>query len=120
MIDDSAVDFFGHSLIKAPVSGLHVEDWDLSALGADRGEARVGIAEDQDGIGLVPCHCFIGLDEGVGDGPNRGRIGGFQEFIGLADAQIVEKDLIELVIVILSGVNDDVLDGSIERGHHTT
>ena len=51
VVDDPAVDLLGHALVEAAVAGLHVEDRDLAALGGDRREAAVGVAEDQQGVG---------------------------------------------------------------------
>jgi len=38
--------------------------------------------------------------------------------IGFPEVKILEKDFIELVIVILAGVNDDVVHEFIKAGHH--
>ena len=38
-----------------------------------------------------------------------------QEVIGLADAEIVEEDLVELVVVVLAGVDQDMIAVLVER-----
>src|SRR3546814_1013246 len=38
VIDNDAVDFFGHALVEAPVSGFHVKDRDAAALRWDRSQ----------------------------------------------------------------------------------
>src|SRR3546814_11004063 len=42
VIDNDAVDFFGHALVEAPVSGFHVKDRDAAALRWDRSQSAVG------------------------------------------------------------------------------
>ena len=38
--------------------------------------------------------------------------------VGLAHAQLVEEDLVELVVVVLAGVHEHVLAVLVELGHH--
>jgi hypothetical protein len=38
--------------------------------------------------------------------------------VGLTDAQLIEEDAVELVVVVLPGVDEHVVDGLVETGHH--
>ena len=51
MVDDAAVDFLRHALVEATVAGFHVKHRDVAALGRDRRQAAVGVAEDQHRVG---------------------------------------------------------------------
>lgn len=53
VVDDLAIDLLGNALIEAAVAGLHMEDGNLAALGRVGGEAAVGVAEDQEGVGAA-------------------------------------------------------------------
>ena len=44
--------------------------------------------------------------------------GGVQEMVGLADAEVVEEDLVELVVVVLAGVDQHVVAVPVELGDH--
>src|SRR3546814_17776700 len=55
VIDNDAVDFFGHALVEAPVSGFHVKDRDAAALRWDRSQCAVGVAQNQDCVGPLLC-----------------------------------------------------------------
>lgn len=65
---DAAVRLLGQALVLAAVAGLHVEDGDVEPLGRDGGEARVGVAEDQKGVGLHLNHKLVRGGDDVADG----------------------------------------------------
>ena len=48
-IHDAAVGLLGQALVKAAVSGLHMEDGNMQALGRNGRQAAVGVAQDQQG-----------------------------------------------------------------------
>ena len=51
-------------------------------------------------------------------GAASGGAGRFEETIRLADAEVVEKNAVELVIVVLAGMHQRVLAMRVQRGHH--
>ena len=61
MIDDVPVDFLGHPLVEAAVTGLHVEDGYLASFGGNRRQATVGIAQNQQRVGLYLASTGHGL-----------------------------------------------------------
>ena len=51
VVDEAPVGLLGHVLVEAAVAGLHVVDGDPHALRHDGGDAAVGVAEHEDGVG---------------------------------------------------------------------
>ena len=58
-VDDAAVGLLGQALVLAAVARLHVEDGDVQALGRDGGQAAVGVAQDQQRVGLHLDHQLV-------------------------------------------------------------
>ena len=58
-VDDAAVGLLGQALVLAAVARLHVEDGDVEALGRDGGQAAVGVAQDEEGVGLDLDHQLV-------------------------------------------------------------
>lgn len=117
MIDDPAVDLLGNIGIEASVAGLHMKDRDLQPLGHNPGNAAVCVPEDENSIGPLFLQDLFDLDESVAqDRPQRTGID-LQEIIRLSDLQIVEEDLVQFVIIVLAGVDNDMLDMPVEEGH---
>ncbi len=50
MVDDPAVDLFGHAVVVAAVSRFHVIDGNAQAFGHDRGQAAVGVAQHKEAV----------------------------------------------------------------------
>ncbi len=117
MVDDAAVDLFGDVEIEAAVAGFHVEDGDVHPFCHISRQAGIGIAQDQHGVRhLFPQHLLRFADD-IADGGTQGRGVYFKEIIGFADFKVFEEDLVELVIVILPGMDEDVIDVLVEKGY---
>lgn len=82
---------------------------DPTALGRDGRQAAVGIAEDEDGIRPDTGNDLVCARDGEPAGCCRGGRGNLEEVIGLTDPQVVEKYLAQLVIVVLTGMDERVL-----------
>ena len=67
-VHDTAVSLLRQALVLAAVARLQVEDWDVQALGGDGREARVGVAQHEQGIRLYPRHELVGGVDDVADG----------------------------------------------------
>lgn len=116
-IDDLSVHFFRHVRVEAAITGFHVIDGDLAALGHDGGDRAVGVTEDEHGIRALCVEHRLDRDQDMAEHPaERGRID-IEEHIGLAQAEILKKDLVQFVVVILSGMHDHVIHVAVERGH---
>jgi hypothetical protein len=97
-----------------------MENRNMPFFGRDGTKATVRISQHQKGIRLYLSQKRIDLDQNI---PYRlrGRLASrVEEMIRLAYLQILEKYLVQLVIVILARMHKDMFDrrGLIERGHH--
>jgi hypothetical protein len=103
----------GHRQIAASQPGLDVGDRPpRSGRGACTGEGRVGVAENEDEVRpLGVDHLLNRRSEGLDVGrPEVEPVGRLREL------ELVEEDRGELVVPMLSGVDDDLLDvGGPER-----
>ena len=112
LIGDDPVDLFGHAAIEAAQARLHVGDGNVEfRRGKRAGQCGVGIAVDQDPVGFF-------LDEDFLDGGKhlsclravRPRANG-QVVFGLGDFEFSEKDSGHAVVVVLTGVDEDLREG---------
>ena len=115
MIDDPPIDLLRHALVEAAVPSLHVEDRNLPTLRRDHRQAAVGVAEDEERLGLLRREHVV---DSADDPPDRlrgasrlaGEGGGrIEEVIRPLHPQILEEDLIQFVVVVLPGVDQDML-----------
>src|SRR5262249_48644413 len=118
MVDDPAVDFFGHPLVEAAITCLHVENRHLAALRGDGGEAAIGIAEHQECVESVLGEKPIDFNDNLSD-----RLGGAapphgKKQFGVFDSKMVKKDVVELHVVILAGMDEPMIAVLIELRDH--
>ena len=114
VVEHLAVELLRHALIETAVTRFHMENRNLPTLGGDYRQASIGIAVKQQRIGLFQLEDFIRLGNHFGDRTGRRRTHGAQEVVRLANAQVVEEHLVELVVVVLPGVHQDVVSLLIE------
>ncbi len=106
-VDDAAVGLLGQAFVLAPVAGLHVEDGDVQPLGSYGRQARVGVAEDEQGVGLRGYHQFVGAVDDVAHGGAEVVADGVHVHFGLGEPEVFEEDAVEAVVVVLAGVGQD-------------
>ena len=70
-IHDPAVGLLGQALVLAAVASFHVENGNVQPLGSNGREAGVGIAQDQQGIGLNLVHQLIGAVDDIAHGSTQ-------------------------------------------------
>jgi hypothetical protein len=104
MVDDLSIQLFRHALIEAAIARLHVENGDLAPLRGDDGKTRIRVAVDQNRFRLLPLQHGVGRGQHPRDGIDRILAGSIQEIVGAADAEILEEQLIQLVVMILAGM----------------
>ena len=109
-VDDAAVGLLGQALVLAAVARLHVEDGDVKALGRDGGQAAVGVAQDQQGIGLDLDHKLEGGRDDVAHGLAKVGSHGVQVDVGVGELQISEEDAVQGVVVVLPGVRQQAVE----------
>ena len=116
MVDDPAIGLFRHALVKAPVAGFHVKNWYFAPLGRDNRQAAVGVAQHQQGVGVLGRQHFVHGDDDLTNGLGRRAAGGVQEMVGLADFQVPEEDLVQFIVIVLTGMDEDLVHLLIQPG----
>lgn len=109
-VDDAAVGLLGQALVLAAVAGLHVEDGDVQALGRDGGQAAVGVAQDQKGVGLDLDHELVARGDDVAHCLAQVGAHGVQVDVGVGELQVAEEDAVERVVVVLPGVRQQAVE----------
>jgi hypothetical protein len=114
VINDSTIDLLRNPEVEAAVTSLHVKDRHLPPLRGDSRQGTVGIAEQQQRIGLSFFEGSVSADDHVADGLGWIRTGGFKILIGAANPKLLKEHFIQFVVVILAGVNQCVRARPIE------
>lgn len=109
-VDDAAVGLLGQALVLAAVARLHVEDGDVQALCSDCRQAAVGIARDQQRVGLHLNHELIARGDDVAHGLAQVGAHGVQVDVGVVQRQVAEEDAVERVVVVLPGVRQQAVE----------
>ena len=117
LVGQSAVDLLGHRHVEAAQSGLDVRHRDAELRGNEGGgDGRVHVAVDHDERGptvdeqlLEPDHDRCGLRR-VAARPD------LQVDVRLRQAELAEEDLGHLLVVVLAGVDEQLLDAELVEG----
>ena len=109
-VDDAAVCLLGQALVLAAVAGLHVEDGDVQALCRDGGQAAVGVAQDEQRVGLDLDHQLVARGDDVAHGLAQVGAHGVQVDVGVGELQVAEEDAVQGVVVVLPGVRQQAVE----------
>ena len=109
-VDDASVGLLGQALVLAAVARLHVEDGDVQALGRDGGQAAVGVAQDQQGVGLNLDHELVARGDDVAHGLAQVGAHGVKVDFRVVQRQVAEEDAVERVVVVLAGVRQKAVE----------
>ena len=109
-VDDAAVGLLGQALVLAAVARLHMEDGDVEPLGRDCRQAAVGVAQDQQRVGLHLDHELVGGRDDVADGLAQVGAHGVQVDVWVVQRQVAEEDAVERVVVVLPGVRQQAVE----------
>ena len=109
-VDDASVGLLGQALVLAAVARLHVEDGDVQALGRDGGQAAVGVAQDQQCVGLDLHHQLVARGDDVSDRLAQVGAHGVQVDVGVGKLKVAEEDAVERVVVVLAGVRQQAVE----------
>ena len=109
-VDDAAVGLLGQALVLAAVAGLHVEDGDVQTLGRDGGQAAVGVAQDEQRVGLDLDHQLVARGDDVAHGLAQVGAHGVQVDVGVGELQVAEEDAVQGVVVVLPGVRQQAVE----------
>ena len=94
----------------------------MQALGRNGRQAAVGVAQDQQGVRLLLHHQSVGFCNNVADGLAQVLSDGVQVEVGRTQAQVLKKDLVQVIIVVLAGVGQDnikIFAGLVDDGGQT-
>ena len=109
-VDDAAVGLFGQAFVLATIAGFHVEDGNVKALRSDGREAAVGIAQDEQCIGLAGDHQLVAAVDNVTDGSAKIVAHGIHVDFGILEAQVLEEHSVQIVVVVLAGVRQEAVE----------
>lgn len=108
-IHNAAIRLLRQTLVKAAIPRLHVEDWNVEPLGGDDGQAGIRVAQHQYGVRLDLMHESVALGDDRADRLAEVCPGGIQVIVRGPETQILKEDLIQLIVVILPGVDKNLL-----------
>lgn len=109
-INYSAVGLFGQTFVFAAVARLHVENGDVQTFCGDGREAGVGVAEDEECVGVDGRHQLVGTVDDVADGGAEVVTDGIHINLGVFQFEVLEEDAVEVVVVVLAGVGEDYVE----------
>ena len=120
MIDDATVYFFRHAVVIAAIASFHMIDGNAQALGDNRYETTVGVAENQDAIRSLGSQNRFTSGENLSDLLAETFAPNAQVMIWRSDAQLAKEDLVEIGIVILAGMQHHLIAEAIELFNDAT
>ena len=109
-VDDASVGLLGQALVLAAVARLHVEDGDVQALRRDGGQAAVGVAQDQQRVGLHLDHQLVARGDDVAHRLAQVGAHGVQVDVRVFQRQVSEEDAVQGVVVVLPGVRQQAVE----------
>ena len=109
-VDYSAVGFLGEAFVLAAVAGFHVEYGYVEAFRRYGAEARIGVAQDEEGVGADGLHELVGAVYDVAHGGSEVIADGIHVYFGVLEFQVFEKDSVKVVVVVLAGVGEDYVE----------
>lgn len=95
-VDDAAVGLLGQALVLAAVARLHMEDGDVQALCRDGGQAAVGVAQDEQRVGLDLDHQLVARGDDVAHRLSQVRAHGVQVDVRVVQRQVAEEDAVKV------------------------
>jgi hypothetical protein len=119
VIDDPAINLLWNAVIETAISRLHVEDRNSKTLGGQGREATIRVSENQDSIRPELGESFARFCDDQADCFGRSLTCRLQKDVGPANFKVLEKNLIQFVVIVLAGVNQHVLGMPIQRRDYT-
>ncbi len=119
VVDQPPVGLLRHVLVEAAVAGLHVVDGDPHPLGHQRGDAAVGVAQDEDRVGSFREQHLARSRSASRRARDPARTCRRpSKWSGSRSAEVVEEHLVERVVVVLAGVHQHVVDALVQARDH--
>lgn len=120
VVNDLAVDHLAHVPVPAAVARLHMEDGHLQALGADGRQGAVGVAQHQEGIGLLLLDNLVAFGDDVSHRLAQVLSDTIQVVVGSPQSQVLEEHLVERVVPVLPSVHQYVVEVPVALLDHRT
>ncbi|MOA31471.1 hypothetical protein D3C78_1526320 [compost metagenome] len=120
MVKHLAVQLFRNTLIEAAVTRFHMKHGNFAALRSNDRQAGIGIAIQQQRVRLLQVQDFVRLGNNFSDRLGCRLPDSPKEMVGLTDPQVIEKYLVELVIIVLAGMHQNVLHLLVQLSNDTT
>ncbi|MCY1244887.1 hypothetical protein D9M72_579870 [compost metagenome] len=117
MINNTTIDLFRHTHVKATVAGLHMECRNLATFGWNDGHTAIGITQHQKCFWLYLCQHAIDSNDDIADGFCTRCTRSIEKMVRFTNPQILEEDFIEFIIVVLAGMDQNMFAMSIQRRH---
>ena len=105
MIDDAPIDLLRHAIVVTAVSRLHVKNRYVEPLGYQRAQAAVGIAQYQQAIGPFSGQYCLRPLQNCSHLRSEGIALCRQIMVRRTHPQLIEKDVAELRLEVLSGMD---------------
>ena len=109
-VHDAAVGFLWQAFVLAAVARFHVENRDMQTLGRDSGKATVGVAENQQCIGLAGDHELVAAVDDVADGCAEIVAHGVHIDFRVFEAQVLEEHAVQVVVVVLARMRENAVE----------
>ena len=114
LIGQNAIDLLGHRTVPRSKAGLYMADSHPHFCRNQRGcDRRVHISVNQDQIRCVLRHCVFKANHDFGGLSGVRTRADFQVEVRPRHAQLVEKDLRHVGIIMLPGMNQTLLDSGV-------
>jgi hypothetical protein len=111
MINYPTVYLFGYPIVKATVSRLHMVDRNTKALGHNGRKSAVGVAENQESVGLFGEQDPFGSRDDLTYLLAKGLAAHSQKVIWPTHLELIEKQIAKPRIKVLPSVDKNVLIG---------
>ena len=98
------------TLVLAPVAGLHMEDRDMQPLCPDDAQTTVGIPENEHSVRSCSRKKFVAAIDYIATCGTEVIAHGIHIYFRGIELQILEKDPVEVVVVVLPGVGEDYIE----------
>ena len=98
------------TLVLAPVAGLHMEDRDMQPLCPDDAQTTVGIPENEHSVRSCSRKKLVAAIDYIAACGTEVITHGIHIYFRGIELQILEKDPVEVVVVVLPGVGEDYIE----------
>src|SRR5687767_12468003 len=118
MIDDPAIDFLGYAIVVATIPRLHMKNRNSTAGCCDCRKGAIRITENQNFVRLVLGKNFVRFPENLTYLLAEAVSTDTEMNVWCADLEIADKNIAKTLVIVLSGMDRDVIAVLIEDLDH--